>query len=161
MKPSDEDKEFWHAQQRQARTKVYHKKTTVAPKPKPSSQRPVSKITPLPQASGRELDANTLAKLRRGEMALEGTLDLHGQTRDSAAAIFRRYITKAYGLGKRCVLVITGQGKQGGGVLKSALPEWLQDEAMVALVLRAVPAQPKHGGHGAWYVYLRRQRLKE
>ena len=58
--------------------------------------------------------------------------------------------------GRRCVLVITGHGRIGGGVLKSAVPRWLHEPEMRRHVLAIAPARPEHGGAGALYVLLRR-----
>jgi DNA-nicking Smr family endonuclease len=60
------------------------------------------------------------------------------------------------------VLVITGRGsgkeRQGGGVLKSAVPRWLDEPAFRSHVLAIATAQPRDGGSGALYVMLRRTR---
>jgi DNA-nicking Smr family endonuclease len=54
------------------------------------------------------------------------------------------------------VLVITGHGRIGGGVLKSAVPRWLHEPELRRHVLAIAPARPQHGGAGALYVLLRR-----
>jgi DNA-nicking Smr family endonuclease len=63
--------------------------------------------------------------------------------------------------GRRCVLVITGRGfgPSGPGVLKSAVPRWLEEPELRRHILAAAPAQPRHGGAGATYLLLRRHRL--
>jgi DNA-nicking Smr family endonuclease len=101
------------------------------------------------------LDTRTLEKLRNGQMPIEGRIDLHGLSQARAHAALNRFILEAYAEGKRCVLVITGKG---AGVLKSAAPEWLAQEPLGAAVLKVQSAQPRHGGEGALYVYLRRVR---
>jgi DNA-nicking Smr family endonuclease len=60
----------------------------------------------------------------------------------------------------RTVLVITGKGGFGDarGVLREAVPRWLNEGDLRPRVLSCAWAQPKHGGAGALYVLLRRQR---
>ncbi len=121
----------------------------------------VSKETP-------QLDKRTDAKLRKGQMAIDATLDLHGMTQARAHETFNHFIVSAQKSGKRCVLVITGKGnsKRGSedwlnskpGILKQKLPQWLDMPPLNRLVLRHYPAQAEHGGGGAFYIYLKRDR---
>lgn len=104
---------------------------------------------------GKELDRKTAQKLRKGEMRIEGRLDLHGMSLEQAHQALPPFILRAYNEKKRCVVVVTGKGK---GILQRHVPEWLSHQPLHAIVLRAVPAQPKDGGSGALYVYLRRHR---
>ncbi len=45
-----------------------------------------------------------------------------------------------------------------GGVLFDLVPEWLAARELAPYVVAFSPAQPRHGGSGALYVYLRRER---
>jgi DNA-nicking Smr family endonuclease len=129
------------------------------PAPKPSK-------TPKPFAG---LDKRNAERLRRGEWPIDGTLDLHNMTQSVAHAALRAYLAHAWAAGQRCILVITGKGgprpaeddglfAEERGVLKRMLPRWLAEPALQPLILAASPAQPRHGGGGAFYVLLRRQR---
>jgi DNA-nicking Smr family endonuclease len=93
-------------------------------------------------------------------MDIDRRLDLHGMTQDAAHAALDRAIASAWRDGLRMLLVITGKGsaKDGGGVLRRNLPRWLSVGANAPRVLRIEPARPQHGGNGAFYVLLRRQR---
>ncbi|MEQ9814703.1 MAG: Smr/MutS family protein, partial [Azospirillaceae bacterium] len=53
-----------------------------------------------------------------------------------------------------------GRGTFTGGkaVLKSKLADWLNDPPLRDKVLAFYPAQPRHGGEGAFYVLLKRLR---
>lgn len=116
----------------------------------------------------RDIDRNTMRALRRGEITIEGRLDLHGMNQSEARQSLIRFIISAEASGKRCVLVVTGKGNTGRrsenwldqkpGVLKRKVPDWLYETELNSIVLQAVPAQPKDGGDGALYVYLRRRR---
>jgi len=117
-------------------------------------------------ASSFEMDAQTLKKLKSGKIPIEATLDLHGMTQDRAHDAFSAFIRRAYAGNLRCLLVITGKG-QGGrmrngevkrGVLREKLPLWAQDPTLNPLILKMLTAAPRHGGTGAWYIYLRRIR---
>lgn len=91
-------------------------------------------------------------------MPIDARIDLHGMTRASAQDALYGFLDRAHGRGHRCVLVITGKGTGGGGVLRRELPLWLNESRLRPLVLSIQPAQPRHGGGGAFYVLLRRQR---
>ncbi|MCB1532250.1 MAG: Smr/MutS family protein [Alphaproteobacteria bacterium] len=112
-----------------------------------------------PRAKATELDKRTDERLRKGKITIEGTLDLHGLTQDEARPALEKFVLQAYAQHKRCLLVITGKGRgEGPGVLRQNVPGWLFEGDLVGVVLKAYPAQPKDGGSGALYVYLRRAR---
>jgi len=113
------------------------------------------------------MDKKNFKKLVKGKMEIEGTIDLHGLTANQAKIKLITFINHSYSLGKRLIIVITGKGKHKGfdefqrpinGVLRQNLPEWLSGPSVTNKVLQVTQAQPKHGGAGAFYVYLRRQR---
>ncbi|MBI3453957.1 MAG: Smr/MutS family protein [Rhodospirillales bacterium] len=106
------------------------------------------------------IDRSTAEKLRRGEIDIDRRVDLHGMIQDDAHAALDRFVRDAWADGKRMLLVITGKGNvsQGGGVLRQQVPRWLGSGEHAARVLRIAPAQPRHGGSGAYYVLLRRRR---
>jgi DNA-nicking Smr family endonuclease len=110
------------------------------------------------------VDRATAARLRKGEIAIDATLDLHGLTQKEAHAALVGQITRAHGLGRRCLLVITGKGGKPdtegrtSGVLRANVPRWLNEPPARAHVLAFAAAQLRHGGQGALYVLLRRTR---
>ncbi len=134
-------------------------KEDIRAKPRKSSE-PAQPQTSRPKKArtGTDLDKRTDERLRRGQMPIEAQLDLHGMTQDEAYAALGPFILCSYEQGKRCVLVITGKGKTGPGILKKRVPEWLTDTDLQPAILKTYPAKPKDGGAGALYVYLRRQR---
>jgi DNA-nicking Smr family endonuclease len=115
---------------------------------------------PLSPGAAPGLDKRTAQRLRRGRLPIEGRIDLHGMTQAEAQANLVRFITAQAAKGRRCVLVITGKGLRGAGVgvLRAELPRWLNEPALRPLVLSFTPAQPRDGGGGAFYVYLRKAR---
>jgi DNA-nicking Smr family endonuclease len=112
-----------------------------------------SKATAIP-APKLDLDRRSAQRLKRGQMAIEARLDLHGLTQDEAHRALDRFIARAVVAKQRNLLVITGKS----GVLHGAVPLWLAQGANRARILALARAQAAHGGAGALYVLLRRQR---
>lgn len=105
------------------------------------------------------VDQGLVRKLRRGDFAVQGHVDLHGLTRDEAKAAVEAYLRDARSAGKRCVLVVHGRGlhsKDQLPVLKDALRTWLSTNRFARHVLAFATARPVDGGAGALYVLLRR-----
>ena len=125
------------------------------PESKPSVARP-----PAPGIANPGIDRRTAQRLRKGALAIDRRLDLHGMTEADAHAALDRFVRHAWRDGLRVLLVITGKGsvRDGGGVLRRNLPRWLAVGESAPRVLRIEPAQLRHGGQGAYYVLLRRQR---
>ena len=107
------------------------------------------------------LDKRTAARLRRGQLPVEGRIDLHGLTQDEAHRALSAFLDASLAAGRRCVLVITGKGlgPDGSvGVLRAAVPRWLNEAGIRRHVLAFQQAQPRDGGGGALYVLLKRSR---
>ena len=106
------------------------------------------------------VDKRSAERMRRGRMAIDGTLDLHGYTQDQARRALADYLARAQDAGKRCIVVVTGKGDitQGGGVIRTQTPRWLNAPENRPRILAFDYAQPKHGGMGALYVLLRKAR---
>lgn len=98
-------------------------------------------------------------RVRRGRVEIDGKIDLHGMTQVEARAALARFLGRLAAKDGRCGLVITGKGRAGGeGVLRRRLPEWLAEPDLAALSTGYAPAHVRHGGDGAWYVFVRRGR---
>ena len=86
-------------------------------------------------------------------------MDLHGLTQVEAHRALQGFIEGAHLAGKRALLVITGKGlTPGSGVLRDAVPRWLNEPSLRRMILAFSHAQPKDGGAGALYVLVRRKR---
>lgn len=129
----------------------------VVTRPKPALAPP-----PAPLEVGRTtgVDRRTAERFRRGQLPIDATLDLHGLRQDAAYARLTRFLDHALAQGLRVLLVVTGKGlgKAEGGVLRRALPLWLEDSGHRRSLLAIAPARPQHGGDGAFYLLLRRKR---
>ncbi|MEM0985718.1 MAG: Smr/MutS family protein [Pseudomonadota bacterium] len=95
-------------------------------------------------------------KVRRGQVPIAARLDLHGHTQSSADQTLRHFVAQQRQSGARCVLVITGKGRDGTSVLKRNFLAWLESPSARAMVSGVAEAHPRHGGSGAFYVWLRR-----
>jgi DNA-nicking Smr family endonuclease len=105
------------------------------------------------------LDPRVVRRLRRGEFAIQGHVDLHGLTREEARAELDAFLARSRQGGRRCVLVVHGRGlhsKDQVPVLKEALKRWLSTARFADHVLAFATARPHDGGAGAVYVLLRR-----
>lgn len=96
-------------------------------------------------------------RIVRGHEPLEARIDLHGMTHDRARAALESYLLRVWDEGCREVLVITGKGTQGDGVLRRFTPEWLAAQPLRAIVAGVSQAHRRHGGEGALYVALKRK----
>jgi DNA-nicking Smr family endonuclease len=120
--------------------------------------------------SGSGLDGAVQARLRRGALDPDTRLDLHGYTEAAAHAALLSFLRAAQRRGDRLALVITGKGEKPApdapfdlsaprrGVLHQAVPRWLNESAFAALIAGVAPAHRRHGGAGALYIYLRKNR---
>lgn len=99
-------------------------------------------------------------KIARGRLPLEARIDLHGLMQAEAHDLLRAFLLRAHERGLRHVLVITGKGSSRGseGVLKRAVPQWLGTPDFRFLVSGYETAARGHGGDGALYIRLKRQR---
>lgn len=95
-------------------------------------------------------------RVRRGKLEIGASIDLHGHTQDSARVALIRFLRAAHKRGDRAVIVITGAGRSGPGVLKQRFPEWIAEPDVRAIVSGFAPAHRTHGGAGAFYVFLKR-----
>lgn len=113
------------------------------------------------------MDRKRFARLKKGRLMPEARIDLHGMTTAQAHPALTRFILEAVAGERRLVLVITGKGKarpdygpipERHCVLRHQVPHWLGVAPLKPHVLQVAEAHLRHGGEGAYYVYLRRAR---
>ncbi len=105
-------------------------------------------------------------RVARGREPIDARIDLHGMTQSRAHAVLFDFLRRAQADGARIVLVVTGKGAKRGqgdggaerGVLKRQVPHWLSLPEFRPLIVGFDDAHIGHGGEGALYVRLRRQR---
>jgi len=114
------------------------------------------------------LDRRTVQRIARGATTIDGRIDLHGLTQRDAHGRLLQFLSASQARGDKVVLVITGKGsRQPGepdsyreiGVLRRAVPLWLQEPGFRTLVVGYERAHKSHGGDGALYIRLRRRNV--
>jgi DNA-nicking Smr family endonuclease len=131
--------------------------------PPPATRETLLQMTDDATAVAPGVDARTLRHLRSGEdlgvpPPERAVVDLHGLRAAEVDAALRRAVARAREAALRHLLVVTGRGlgSEGGvPVVRGAAVESLRRHPEV---LAFTPAQPRHGGPGALYVFLRKPR---
>lgn len=141
-------------------------------KPPPPKQKAKPKPAPSPAAPSKPkapplapLEPKLARALRRGG-AVDARIDLHGYRQEEAHDRLIRFLIGQQSKGARVVLVITGKGRpddraalfEERGILRRLVPAWLSEPALRGIVLGFSEASAAHGGSGALYVRLRRER---
>jgi DNA-nicking Smr family endonuclease len=117
--------------------------------------RPARRIAP---GAPTLIEPGRYRRLVIGREAIGGRIDLHGLGQDAARAALISFIADSAARGLRGVLVITGKGTLGDGVLRRRTPEWLAEPPLRPLIAGISEAHRRHGGAGALYVALKRPR---
>jgi DNA-nicking Smr family endonuclease len=136
-------------------------------RPVAAPDKPPARPAQAPQPP--RLDGRLAARLARGRLAPEARIDLHGLTLAEAHPALAGFLARAQERGVRLVLVITGKGGAGSdtgdgpfpagrGVLRRQVPHWLRQPPLAGRIVESREAHPRHGGAGAFYVWLRRPR---
>ena len=133
-------------------------KTPIRRKPSVQPPAPGAPSAPpeLVHGAAPGLDRSTQQKMRRGKISMQARIDLHGMTQNEAHGALNDFLYDCRAAGLRAVLVITGKGAGGEGVLRAAVPKWLNEGENRQMVRAFSHAQPKDGGNGALYVLLKR-----
>jgi DNA-nicking Smr family endonuclease len=108
---------------------------------------------PAPEA----IEPGRRRRIVREREDIAARLDLHGYDQDRARQALHAFIQRAHAAGARAVLVVTGKGRLGDGVIRRRAPEWLAEPPSRALVAGLSPADRRHGGDGALYIALKRR----
>lgn len=127
--------------------------------PRPAPAPPPSRHGPGRQAPGAPdaLEPRRHRRIARERDPIEAVLDLHGFGRFEAQDQVTAFLTSSQARGLRAVLLITGQGRRGGGVIRASIHEWLQSPGLRGVVSGFAAAHRRHGGDGAIYVTLKRR----
>jgi DNA-nicking Smr family endonuclease len=143
-------------------------------KDKASSNRqpaPVAKSAQAPPqhrpVGAHGLDSGWDRKLAKGLAHPDFTLDLHGCTLDAAHGRLLHGLTQAKAMGARVVLLVAGRPRPADpadrtsrrGAIRSKVIDWLAASEHAAGFAAIRGAHPRHGGHGALYIVLKRKRL--
>ncbi len=128
---------------------------------KPSSPTTVRRSPPLPPQPPKgihPIEPNRLRRLDLGREPVAATLDLHGLGESAAHDQLVAFIRRERARGARSVLVITGKGHRGEGILRRRAPLWLTEPPLSSEITGLAEAHRTRGGAGALYVILKRSR---
>ena len=135
--------------------------------PRPAPHDLVPPIDDHLRQTALRMDRKRFGQMKKGRLSPEARIDLHGLTLAQAHPALTRFVLDAVDDERRLVLVITGKGKvrdelgpipERNGMLRHQVPHWLNSMPLKLHVLQIAEAHVKHGGTGAYYVYLRRAR---
>jgi len=107
------------------------------------------------------LDKSTDKKLKAGKYPIDIRIDLHGENLEDAYFKLKKTIDYAFEKGYRLILAITGKGLhsvEGKETIKSSLQNWLSYSENSSKIIKYIDAHKIHGGSGAVYILLRRNR---
>lgn len=152
-----------------------HRATEVPPVVRHPEPPKTDRSDALPGAH-EPLNRQDQQRIRRGRVEVDGKIDLHGMRQSEAHQALIRRVGDARARGHRILLVVTGKGAgkgasreqakdgsepfwaRGGGVLRQQVPLWLREEPLRSMIFSVQQAHPRHGGGGAFYVFLKRAR---
>ena len=123
--------------------------------------------------SGSEKLPNKDLQSTRKETLKTKTIDLHGYTLDNANRVIKEFINKCYSEKVNKIIVITGKGihsnneknpyvSKNFGILKYSIPEYINNNKdLTKLINKIENAGIKDGGEGSFYIFLKKNKIKE
>ena len=145
----------------------------IAPKiavSKPPPRRPAPVSAPLPAAASAKptnsLDSHWDRRLKSGAVQPDFTLDLHDHGLDAAYNRLISGVAQARSMGARTILLITGKPRpvdpadrgHRRGAIRAKVLDWLAASSHHSAIAAVRRAHQRHGGDGALYIVLRRER---
>ena len=109
--------------------------------------------------------------IKKGSFHIDKKIDFHGKSLLDSEERFNNTIIESYKSGQRCLLFVTGKGlfkskkleesdkpKLYHGIIRSSFIEWARSKKFSKYILSFEQASIEHGGDGAFYVYLRKNK---
>ena len=140
-------------------------------KPETIKEKKTEKIT-TPQYLVETGKTNKM--LRKGQISIDKKIDFHGKILTEAEDEFHNTVLESYNQKKRCLLFVTGKGlhKQKNifddnlnkspklyyGKIREAFLNWVIKPELAKYILSIEKADFAHGGDGAFFVYLRKNK---
>ena len=130
--------------------------------PPPLPARP----SPARRTEDTALDGSWDRRIAKGALVPDFSLDLHGASLDQAYTRLMHGLTQARAMGARVVLVVTGKPRpvdamdrgERRGAIRAKIADWLAASEHATHIAALRGAHPRHGGAGAMYLVLKRQR---
>lgn len=164
--PTPEETVLWQESNRTT-TPARHKRRAARPHPpaqKPAvapdtapALKPVAPARRAPKTPLAPLTMREAGKRFKPHRTVDATLDLHGLNTHEAYGRVARFLARAQQAGHRHVAIITGKGRGAEpGVLRRALPVWLNEPGIRPMISAFSHARPEKGGEGVTHVLLKR-----
>ena len=109
--------------------------------------------------------------IKKGSFYIDKKIDFHGKSLLESEEQFNNTIIESYNSGQRCLLFVTGKGlfksknyeesdkpKLYHGIIRTSFVEWARSKKFSKYILSFEQASIEHGGDGAFYVYLRKNK---
>jgi len=109
--------------------------------------------------------------IKKGSFHIDKKIDFHGKSLLESEKQFNNIIIDSYNSGQRCLLFVTGKGlfksknyendkpKLYHGIIRAAFVEWAKSKKFSKYILSFEQASIEHGGDGAFYIYLRKNKI--
>ncbi len=132
-------------------------------------QRPAPQKAPAPKPAPNppgNLDGQWDKRLKSGAIQPDFTLDLHGHGLDAAYNRLMSGVAQARAMGARTILLVTGKPRPVDpadrgtkrGAIRAKVLDWLAASSHHSAIAAVRRAHIRHGGEGALYIVLRRER---
>ncbi len=105
----------------------------------------------------QDIEPGRKHRIARERDPIGAHIDLHGMTQEQAKVVLESFVLRSWNEGMRAVLVITGKGLRGDGILRRMTPEWLTAPRLREVVAGISESHRRHGGEGALYIALKRK----
>ena len=109
--------------------------------------------------------------IKKGSFHIDKKIDFHGKSLLESEEQFNNTIIESYNSWQRCLLFVTGKGlfksknyeenykpKLYHGIIRASFIEWARSKKFSKYILSFEQASIEHGGDGAFYVYLRKNK---
>ena len=122
-------------------------------------------MPPAGRVAANTLDGSWDKRILKGMIMPDSSIDLHGHTLASAHAMLDDGLDRAIRRGDRVLLLVTGKPPRpeserphARGAIRAAVTDWLAASRHADSIAAVRGAHPRHGGQGALYLVLRRNR---
>ena len=168
VKPIEKKDDFF---KKNNKRKLYNVKKDISVKE--SDLTTVKKIANIKKSEFNISFSEINKDLKKGRVKIDKKIDLHGFSLIEAEGMFRNSIIKCYNNNMRCILFITGKGvnkkttddinedqkpKLFYGKIKNHITSWINDNSLNKYILTYQNAGIEHGGEGAIFIYLRKNK---
>ncbi len=154
-------------------TKIIKKTKWIKNKQKPNTNIiPEKNTTTKPQNTNLSLERVNIKKnIKKNILKIDKKIDFHGKNLFEAEEIFSSTVINCFNQNKRCLLFITGKGvfkpknhdnpspKLYHGVIRASFFDWVNSKKLSKYILSYEQASIEHGSDGAFYVYLRKNKI--